>query len=74
MGKAGFSTEKATHPIVHELTAKLPKTRYYVGRDARLFHIFDKLLSGRLRDWLMMCSIGLSDKNEALSMVTNGEE
>ena len=62
MGEAGIPAEEATHAIVHALTAKHPKTKYFVGRDARLFNINDKLLSGRLRDWVIMRSIGLSDK------------
>jgi NAD(P)-dependent dehydrogenase (short-subunit alcohol dehydrogenase family) len=70
MGKSGISTEEATRPILHALSAKRPKTRYYVGRDARQFYILSKLLSGRLHDWVIMRTIGLSDKNEAPNMVT----
>lgn len=62
MGEAGIPPEKATHAIIHALTAKHPKTRYFVGRDAHLFNIYDKLLSGRLRDWMVMRSIGLSEE------------
>lgn len=65
MGKSGISQEEAGRPIVHALTAKQPKTRYYVGPDARLFSLFDNFLHGRLRDWAIMRMIGLSDENEA---------
>lgn len=61
MGEAGIPPEKATQVIVHALTAKRPKTRYYVGRDAHLYNIYDKVLYGRLRDWVIMRSLGLSD-------------
>ena len=70
MGKSGISTEEATRPILHALSAEHPKTRYYVGRDAGQFNILSKLLSGRLHDWVIMRTIGLSDKNEAPNMVT----
>ena len=64
MGKSGISTEEATRPILHALTTKRPKTRYYVGSDARLFVFFDKFLSGYLRDWVIMRTIDLSDEYE----------
>jgi len=61
MGKAGISTEEATRPIVHALTAERPKTKYYVGKDARQFNIYNKFLPGRFRDWLLIRRIGLND-------------
>jgi NAD(P)-dependent dehydrogenase (short-subunit alcohol dehydrogenase family) len=61
MGKSGISTEEATRPILHALSAERPKIRYYVGRDARQFSILSKLLSGRFHDWMIMRTIGLSD-------------
>ncbi|UCF27875.1 MAG: SDR family NAD(P)-dependent oxidoreductase [Chloroflexota bacterium] len=64
MGKSGISPEEATHAIVHALSTKQPKTRYYVGRDAKLFNFFNNFLQGRLRDWAIMRMIGLSDENE----------
>jgi NAD(P)-dependent dehydrogenase (short-subunit alcohol dehydrogenase family) len=63
MGKSGISPEKATNAILHALTDKHPKTRYYAGRDAHLFNLYDKLVPGRLKDWFVMRSIGLSEKS-----------
>jgi NAD(P)-dependent dehydrogenase (short-subunit alcohol dehydrogenase family) len=62
MGKSGISPEKAANAILQALTDKHPKTRYYVGRDADLFNLYDKLVPGRLKDWIIMRSIGLSDE------------
>jgi NAD(P)-dependent dehydrogenase (short-subunit alcohol dehydrogenase family) len=62
MGEAGISPEKATHAILHALTAKHPKTRYYVGRDAQQFNLFSKLLPDRLCDWMVVRNIGLRDE------------
>jgi NAD(P)-dependent dehydrogenase (short-subunit alcohol dehydrogenase family) len=64
MGKSGISSEEASHAIVHALSARHPKARYYVGTDAKLFNLFNYFLHGRLRDWVVMRMIGLSDKNE----------
>lgn len=71
MGKSGISTEEAIRPILHALTTKRPKTRYYVGPDARFFNFFDNFLNGHLRDWLIMRVIGLSDKYETPTAVVN---
>jgi NAD(P)-dependent dehydrogenase (short-subunit alcohol dehydrogenase family) len=61
MGKAGISTEEATRPIIHALTAERPKAKYFVGNDARQFNIYNRFLPGRLGDWLLIRRIGLND-------------
>ena len=39
--------------VLHALTAKRPKTRYLVGRDAKLRALMLKWLPDRLQDWLL---------------------
>jgi NAD(P)-dependent dehydrogenase (short-subunit alcohol dehydrogenase family) len=58
-GRNGLLPEKAAEPIIHALTARNPKRTYYVGPDAKLYHLLANLLSDRLRDWLILRSIGL---------------
>ena len=74
MGKSGISTEEAVRPIIHALSARSPKTRYYVGPDAQQFSFLNKFLYGRLRDWAIMRIIGLSDKNESRTRMTQVNE
>lgn len=69
LGKAGISTQEAIHPIVHALTTDRPKTRYYVGRNARLLAFMSRFFEGDLRDWMLMRMIGLSDSQVMSSEV-----
>ena len=62
MGQAGVPPETASRAIAHALTARRARNTYLVGPDARLFNIADKLLYGRLRDWVTLRVIGLSDR------------
>jgi NAD(P)-dependent dehydrogenase (short-subunit alcohol dehydrogenase family) len=39
--------------VLHALTAKRPKTRYLVGRDAKLRAVMLRWLPDRLQDWLL---------------------
>ena len=39
--------------VLHALTAKRPKTRYLVGRDAKLRALMLKWLPDRMQDWLL---------------------
>jgi len=66
IGKAGITTEQAIQPVVHALTSEHPKVRYIVGRDARKFNLLNKFLYGRLGDWIIKRTIGLSDNIENL--------
>jgi NAD(P)-dependent dehydrogenase (short-subunit alcohol dehydrogenase family) len=61
MGGYGVSPESAAKTIARALTANRPKNTYFVGPDARLFNIGDKLVHGRLREWLLMRAIGLNN-------------
>lgn len=58
IGEAGVPTEAVSPKVVHALTAKRAKNTYYVGPDANFYKIADKLLFGRLRDWVVLRTIG----------------
>jgi NAD(P)-dependent dehydrogenase (short-subunit alcohol dehydrogenase family) len=45
--------------VLHALTAKRPKTRYLVGRDAKLRAIMLRWLPDRFQDWLLKRFLGL---------------
>jgi NAD(P)-dependent dehydrogenase (short-subunit alcohol dehydrogenase family) len=45
--------EAVARAVLHALTAKRPKTRYLVGRDAKLRAVMLKWLPDRLQDWLL---------------------
>jgi len=59
MGKAGAPPETAARVIVKALTEKNPKNTYLVGRDAVLFNLVIKFVHGKLRDRLIMRTMGL---------------
>ncbi len=50
--------------VIHALRARSPKTRYLVGRDARIRAILVSLLPDRLHDWLLRKAIGLRSQEE----------
>jgi short-subunit dehydrogenase len=62
IGQAGVSPEAVSRAIAHALTTRRPKDTYFVGPDAHLFNIADKLLYGRLREWVILRSVGLGDR------------
>ncbi len=45
--------------VSHALTSNKPKTRYLVGRDARLQAVLARVLPDRQRDWLVARTIGM---------------
>jgi NAD(P)-dependent dehydrogenase (short-subunit alcohol dehydrogenase family) len=57
--RSGMLPEAAAQPIVHALTARHPRHTYYSGFDAHLYSLLNKVLSGKLRDWLILRSLGL---------------
>ena len=59
IGKAGVPPELAARAIALALTARRAKHTYFVGPDANFYNIANKLLYGRLRDWVVLRSIGL---------------
>ena len=50
MGEAGIPASKVAKVVGHALTASRPKTRYVVGRDARIQSILRGFVPDRLRD------------------------
>lgn len=60
MGESGVAPEKVAAAVVHALTASRPKTRYLVGRDARIGSLVAELLPGRLRDAALVRIMGLN--------------
>jgi NAD(P)-dependent dehydrogenase (short-subunit alcohol dehydrogenase family) len=45
--------------VVHALTAKRPKTRYFLGWDTRIYFKGSRYLNDRLRDWIICKVMGL---------------
>jgi NAD(P)-dependent dehydrogenase (short-subunit alcohol dehydrogenase family) len=58
---AGIPAEEAARIIAHALTARKAKNTYFIGPDARMNNFLDKILYGRLRDWVMLRTIGIRD-------------
>lgn len=59
LGDNGLPAEVPAQAIVKALTTRRPKSRYYVGADALLYRFAGRLLPGRLRDWVVMHTIGI---------------
>ena len=45
--------------VVHALTAKRPKTRYFLGWGVRVCFKGMKMLPDRVRDWIVRKQMGL---------------
>ena len=58
-GRKGLLPEEAAQPILHALTAKHPKRTYFAGSDAKFYNLLDKVLYGRLRDWVVLRTLDL---------------
>jgi NAD(P)-dependent dehydrogenase (short-subunit alcohol dehydrogenase family) len=57
--RRGLLPEAAARPIIHAITARSPRRTYFVGFDAKYYHLLNRVLHGRLLDWLILRSIGL---------------
>jgi NAD(P)-dependent dehydrogenase (short-subunit alcohol dehydrogenase family) len=53
LGAGGLPPSAVARAVAHALTAKRPKTRYIVGRDARIEAVVAKMVPDRLRDRLV---------------------
>ena len=53
------SPDKVARAVAHALTAHRPKTRYTVGRDAKLMALLLRPLPDRIRDRLILLSLGV---------------
>ena len=59
LARAAIPPSAVAKAVAHALTAKRPKTRYLVGRDAKLQAAVAKLVPDRMRDWLIVQRMGL---------------
>lgn len=59
---AGIPPDEVARFVEHALTARTPKTRYVVGRDAQLQRMLIKVAPDRLRDRLVAQQLGLPGK------------
>lgn len=59
LGQKGCSPETVASTIHDALTSGRAKQTYYVGKDAGLFRILTKVPAERLRDWIILHTIGL---------------
>lgn len=59
MAKKGIPPAEVAKAVTHALTAKKPKTRYIVGRDARLQATLARVAPDRLRDSLVLRQLKL---------------
>jgi short-subunit dehydrogenase len=57
--KSAMSSDEVVKAIIHALTAKQAKTRYIVGRYAKLADMAGRFLPDRLRDWYLCRQMGL---------------
>ena len=62
--EAGIPPDNVAKFVEHALTAKTPKTRYVVGRDAQLQRMLVKWVPDRVRDGLVRRQLGLPGKNQ----------
>jgi NAD(P)-dependent dehydrogenase (short-subunit alcohol dehydrogenase family) len=58
---AGIDADVVAQAVAHALMARRPKTRYLVGRDAKVRAALAKALPDRMRDVLVMRRLGLPE-------------
>ncbi len=58
-GRRGIDPDVVAAAVEHALTAASPRTRYLVGRDARLRALLVRLIPDRVRDRLLTRTLGL---------------
>jgi NAD(P)-dependent dehydrogenase (short-subunit alcohol dehydrogenase family) len=59
LADAAMPVEKVVRAVVHALTARRPKTRYYMNLQTLLIFSPFRLVPDRIRDWLIRRGIGL---------------
>jgi NAD(P)-dependent dehydrogenase (short-subunit alcohol dehydrogenase family) len=65
LGAAGIAPDIIARAVAHALTARTPKTRYFVGHNARFLVLLKKILPDRLFDQLLIRYLGLPGKSVA---------
>lgn len=58
-GESGIPASEVAKTVEHALTARRPRTRYLVGRDAKLRGRVSKFIPDRMRDRLILKHLGL---------------
>jgi NAD(P)-dependent dehydrogenase (short-subunit alcohol dehydrogenase family) len=53
--------ERVVRAVVHALTARRPKTRYFVGRGTRFCFKWSRAIPDRLRDWIIRKVLGMRE-------------
>jgi NAD(P)-dependent dehydrogenase (short-subunit alcohol dehydrogenase family) len=53
MARTAISPEQVAKAVHHALTAKRPRTRYFVGLDAKIQMLSARFMPDRWRDWLL---------------------
>ena len=51
--------ERVVRAVVHALTAKRPKTHYFLGWSVRVCFKGMKMLHDRVRDWIILRAMGM---------------
>lgn len=59
LGQDGVPPEKAARIIADALTTDRAKQTYYIGSDAWKYRLLNKISGERLRDWIILRTIGL---------------
>jgi NAD(P)-dependent dehydrogenase (short-subunit alcohol dehydrogenase family) len=59
LAEGAMPVEKVVRAVLHALTARRPKTRYYITLQTRLMFRPFKIVPDRIRDWLIRRGIGL---------------
>jgi NAD(P)-dependent dehydrogenase (short-subunit alcohol dehydrogenase family) len=54
--------ERVVRAVVHALTARRPKTRYFIGRGTRFCFKWSRAVPDRLRDWIIRKALGMKEK------------
>ena len=64
IGKQGIPADEVAKVVEHALLAKKPRTRYVVGRDAKIQAALVTVIPDRMRDWLIAQRIGLPKSSD----------
>jgi NAD(P)-dependent dehydrogenase (short-subunit alcohol dehydrogenase family) len=72
-GQSGISADKVAAKIFEALTARNPKPRYLVGRDAKALSLLAALVPDRMRDRILIKRFGLPQQIEGAHRVAELE-
>src|SRR5262249_40190437 len=72
-GQTGISRDKVAAKVFEALTARNPKPRYLVGRDAKALSLLAAVVPDRIRDRMLMKQFGLPQRLEGAHRVAEPE-